>query len=248
MSVLGLIPARAGSKSIPRKNVRRLAGYPLIAYSVAIAKISKSIGRVIVSTDEKYIADIAKDYGAEVPFLRPGELAEDTTQDLPVFQHALKWLQENESYCPEIIVHLRPTNPFRCAADIDSAVEVLREHPTAHSVRGVSLPLTSPYKMYRIKDDRFIEPLFIKEHPEAHNMPRQELPIVYRGNGAIDVVRRDTIMGLNSMTGYNILPWIIDVDRCVDIDTPDDWDYAEWLVEIKGRKLPPIASDPCSFS
>ena len=241
---LGLIPARGGSKSIPRKNIHLLAGHPLIAYSIAAARASRTIERIIVSTDDKEIATIARQYGAEVPFMRPAELAQDDTPDLAVFQHALRWLEEREGYRPEIIVHLRPTTPFRQVADIDGAVRLLQTNPTAHSVRGVSLPLTSPYKMYRISSDGFLAPLFQSDYPEAHNMPRQQLPVVYRGNGAIDVVRWETVMTLGSMTGKRILPRVIDVERVVDIDSADDWDYAEWLVKTGRATLPAmIVSD-----
>ena len=238
MTIVAIIPARSGSKSIPRKNIRYLAGHPLVAYSIIGALKSKIIDRVVLSTDDEQIADIAKDYGAEVPFLRPMGLAQDNTQDLPVFQHALEWLDYNENYKPEIIVHLRPTNPFRSVADIDEAIQLLQVNSTAHSVRGVILPLTSPYKMYRLKEHGFIEPLFVSEHPNAHNMPRQKLPVVYRGNGAVDITRWNTIMMLNSMTGTQILSYYIKDERCVDIDTQEDWDYAEWLCKSFRRGLP----------
>jgi len=113
LEVLALIPARGGSKSIPRKNIKPLAGFPLIAYSIAAGIAAETVTRVIVSTEDEQIAKIAKSYGAEVPFLRPAEFALDNTPDLPVFEHALKWLQENEQYEPNIIVQLRPTSPFR---------------------------------------------------------------------------------------------------------------------------------------
>ena len=228
--VLALIPARGGSKSIPRKNVRLLGGHPLIAYSIKAAHACRVIERVVVSTDDEDIAEVARKYGAEVPFLRPSDLAQDDTPDLPVFQHALSWLKDHEGYQAEVIVHLRPTTPFRQMADLNGAVRLLQSRPDTHSVRGVSLPLTSPYKMYRVNPEGFLMPLFESEYPEAHNLPRQRLPLVYRGNGAIDVTRWDTVMSLHSMTGARILPWPIDVERCVDIDSLADWTYAEWLL------------------
>ena len=106
--VLAIIPARGGSKGIPRKNIRSFAGHPLIAYSIAAAKQSQTVTRVIVSTDDEEIAAVARQYGAETPFLRPAELAEDTTLDLPVFQHALNWLAEHENYHPQLVIQLRP--------------------------------------------------------------------------------------------------------------------------------------------
>ena len=111
--ILALIPARGGSKGIPRKNIRNFAGYPLIAWSIAAAKQSELVTRIIVSTDDEEIAAVAREYGAETPFLRPAEFAQDNTTDLPVFEHALQWLEENEDYQPEIVIQLRPTSPIR---------------------------------------------------------------------------------------------------------------------------------------
>src|SRR5512138_4044098 len=108
---LALIPARGGSKGIPRKNIRNFAGYPLIAWSIAAAKQSSCVRRVIVSTDDPEIAAVAREHGAETPFLRPAELAQDNTTDLPVFEHALAWLEEKEAYRPDIVIQLRPTSP-----------------------------------------------------------------------------------------------------------------------------------------
>jgi len=121
MQILAIIPARGGSKSIPRKNIRPLAGHPLIAYSIAAALGSQSVTRTIVSTDDEEIAAVARQYGAETPFLRPVELAEDQTTDLPVFQHALACLAEQEAYHPDVIVQLRPTSPIRPPDCVDQA-------------------------------------------------------------------------------------------------------------------------------
>jgi CMP-N-acetylneuraminic acid synthetase len=136
MPLLTLIPARGGSKSIPRKNLKPLGGHPLIAWSIAAALQAECKPRVIVSTDDEEIATVAREYGAEVPFMRPAELAQDRTLDLPVFQHALGWLEEKEGYLPGIVIQLRPTSPFRPAGMIDEAVRILRAHPEATSVRG----------------------------------------------------------------------------------------------------------------
>jgi CMP-N-acetylneuraminic acid synthetase len=144
---VAIIPARGGSKGIPRKNLRELAGHPLLAWSVAAAEAAETVGRVIVSTDDPEIADVAREYGAETPFVRPAELAADDTRDLPVFQHALGWLAEHEGARPEVVVHLRPTSPLRRAADIDRAVRALAADPAADAVRSVCAPFQNPYKM-----------------------------------------------------------------------------------------------------
>src|SRR3972149_11434895 len=123
--ILALTPARGGSKGIPRKNIRLFAGYPLIAWSIAAAKLASSVTRVIVSTDDPEIAAVARECGAETPFLRPSELAQDATTDLPVFEHALKWMEEVEGYHPDIIVQLRPTSPIRPRTMVDDAIRIL---------------------------------------------------------------------------------------------------------------------------
>ena len=171
--VLALIPARGGSKSIPRKNIRSFAGHPLIAYSICAALAAKSIKRVVVSTDDVEIAEISRSYGAEIPFLRPQEYSLDNTPDFPVFQHALSWFSENEGYHPEVIVQLRPTSPFRRVWHINQSVERLIEHPEADSVRTVCIPFQNPFKMWLIRGDGFLEPLLATNYNEPYNMPRQ---------------------------------------------------------------------------
>lgn len=229
--VLAIIPARGGSKSIPRKNIRNFAGYPLIAYSIAAGKAAKNVTRLLVSTDDEEIASIAKDYGAEIPFLRPTELSQDDTPDLPVFQHALSWLEENEGYHPDILVQLRPTSPLRRTIHIDHAVQRLLEHPEADSVRTVCVPFQNPYKMWRVGEDGFLHALLTFDIPEPYNLPRQALPDVYWQTGYVDAVWVDTIQEKNSMTGDNILPLIIGAEEWIDIDSPDDWRRAERLLE-----------------
>ena len=236
-TVLAIIPARGGSKSLPRKNVRVLNGHPLIAYSIFTALNSATIDRAIVSTDDDEIGDVARAYGAEVPFLRPSELALGLTPDLPVFEHALGWLAEHGGFVPELVVHLRPTSPVRNAADVDGAVRLLARRPDADSVRGVSPAAVSPFKMYRVGPDGCLRPLMADEDPGAHNAPRQSLPACYRGNGAIDVTRRATVTEQHSMTGARVLPWMVE-GYCVDLDTPEDWDHLEWLVSTRRVQLP----------
>jgi N-acylneuraminate cytidylyltransferase len=227
ISVCTIIPARSGSKGIPRKNIVPIAGKPLLAYSIEHAKASKYIERTIVSTDDEEFARVAAFWGAEVPFIRPEELAEDTVLDLPVFQHALNWLREHENYQPEIIVHLRPTAPLRWASQIDEAIELLMANPKADSVRSVSIPVQHPYRMFTIGNDGFLHPLMKTEYKEPFLLRRQELPPVYWYNCVIDVTRFTTIFGKQSMTGDYILPYIMDRKFVVDIDNPDDLLIAE---------------------
>ena len=230
---LALIPARGGSKSIPRKNILDFAGHPLIAYSIAAGLAAETVARVIVSTDDEEIAAVARRYGAETPFLRPAEHAQDNTPDLPVFRHALEWLEQHEGYIPDIVVQLRPTSPFRRVWHIDQAVYRLIEHPEADAVRTVCIPFQNPFKMWRIGPDGFMQPIGVElgVPDEPYNQPRQALPEIYWQTGYVDAAWRDTLMEKNSMTGDRILPLIIDPSEWVDIDSPDDWRRAERLLE-----------------
>jgi len=229
--VLALIPARGGSKSIPHKNIRSFAGHPLIAYSIAAGLAAESVTRLLVSTDDEEIAAIARKYGAETPFLRPAELSQDNTPDLPVFQHALQWLEENEGYRPEILVQLRPTSPLRRVWHIDQSIYQLLAHPEADAIRTVCEPFQNPFKMWQIDPEGFMQPLIHTEYQEAYNMPRQLLPVVYWQTGYVDAAWRDTIIEKASMTGERILPLVIPPNDWIDIDSADDWRRAERLLE-----------------
>jgi len=229
--VLALIPARGGSKSIPHKNIRSFAGHPLIAYSIAAGLAAESVTRLLVSTDDEEIAAIARKYGAETPFLRPAELSQDNTPDLPVFQHALQWLEENEGYRPEILVQLRPTSPLRRVWHIDQSIYQLLAHPEADAIRTVCEPFQNPFKMWQIDPEGFMQPLIHTEYQEAYNMPRQLLPAVYWQTGYVDAAWRDTIIEKASMTGERILPLVIPPNDWIDIDSADDWRRAERMLE-----------------
>jgi CMP-N-acetylneuraminic acid synthetase len=232
LNVIALIPARGGSKSIPRKNILDFAGFPLIAYSIAAGLAAESVNRVIVSTDDPEITEISRKFGAETPFLRPGEYAKDNTPDLPVFRHALEWLEEEEGYQTDIVVQLRPTSPFRHVDHINNAVQKLLENPQADSARTVCIPFQNPFKMWRIDVKGYLKPigteLGIPDEP--YNQPRQLLPEVFWQTGYVDAAWANTIMNKNSMTGDRILPIIIDPSEWVDIDSLDDWRRAEMLI------------------
>lgn len=231
--VLALIPARGGSKSIPRKNLRRLAGLPLVAHPIRTALATELVTRVIVTTDDAEIAEVARRHGAEVPFMRPAELGGDSVTDLPVFQHALRWLDEREGYRPEIVVHLRATSPLATAAHVDKAVGLLLREPRADSVRTVAVPLQNPFKMWRIGDDGFMTPLLDAGCPEPYNQPRQALPPVYWQTGYVDATRRRTILELGSMTGKRILPLVLEQADSIDIDSELTLEHAEAVLKRK---------------
>ena len=244
LEVLALIPARGGSKGVPRKNIRDFAGAPLIAYSIAAALQAELITRVIVSTDDEEIAAVAREWGAETPFLRPSELAQDDTTDLPVFEHALQWLRENESYQPQIVIQLRPTSPIRPVGLLDEAVRKLLEHPEANCVRGVVPSGQNPFKMWRIGGNGQLEPLLsLPNMKEPYNAPRQELPKTYWQTGHVDVIRASTILEKGSLTGDIILPILIDPRYTVDIDTPSDMvRYARLMQDPELKPIDPLKS------
>jgi N-acylneuraminate cytidylyltransferase len=230
--ILALIPARGGSKGIPRKNIRNFAGWPLIAWSIAAAKQSELVTRVIVSTDDEEIAAVARENGAETPFLRPAEFAQDNSTDLPVFEHALKWLEEMEGYKPDIVVQLRPTSPIRPCGMVDDAVRILINHGDADCVRGVVPAAQNPHKMWRFNgNDKPMKPLLkVEGIAEPYNAPRQNLPPIYWQTGHIDAIRVSTIAEKHSLTGNVVYPLVIDPRYTVDIDTLPDWAKYEALV------------------
>lgn len=229
--VLAIIPARGGSKGIPRKNIRDFAGYPLIAYSIAAGLQSKSVTRTIVSTDDAEIAAVAREYGAETPFLRPAEFSQDNTTDLPVFKHALEWLKEHEGYVPDIVIQLRPTSPIRPSDCVDGAIQILIDHPEADSVRGVVESGQNPYKMWQVDGKGVMQPLLrVNGIREAYNAPRQQLPPTYWQTGHIDAIRPRAILEKNSMSGDVIMALHIDARYTVDIDSPAEWLKYEELV------------------
>ena len=233
MDILAIIPARGGSKGIKRKNLLRINGKSLVRLSVEHAVKSKLVTRTLISSDDDEIIAEAVKYGAEAPFKRPEELAEDDVLDIPVFEHALNFLKKNENYVPEIVVHLRPTAPYRKPEWIDEAIRLLIQHPEAHSVRSVSEPDKHPYRIFRIDTKGFLDPVMKHEHPVPFLLRRQDLPKMYYYNCVIDVTKPETIFGKKSMTGDKILPYIMNPDDVIDIDSMRDLQIAETLFKDK---------------
>jgi N-acylneuraminate cytidylyltransferase len=230
-AVLALIPARGGSKGIPRKNLLVLRGKPLIAYSILQAKASRRIGRVIVSTDDPEIAEVALQWDAEAPFLRPAEFAQDLSPDIDVFRHALGWLNEHEHYEPELVVHLRPPGPVRRVDLIDQAIDLLAAHPEADAVRSVRRALQTPYKMWRIGDRGYLEPLLrLAGMSDCQSVPRQLLPSVYWQSGYIDVLRPRAVLEKHSMWGDCALPFVVE-EPIFELDYPEDVPAVEAALE-----------------
>lgn len=207
---------------MPGKNIISIRGRPLIAYSILHAKASRRINRVVVSTDDKEIASVAKEWGAEVPFMRPAEYALDSSPDIDVFRHALCWLKENEGYEPEMVVHLRPPGPVRRVELIDEAIDLLASHPDADAVRSVSPALQTPYKMWSIATDGYLAPLLcIEGVVDCQSLPRQQLPKVFWQNGYVDVIRPRAVLEKNSMWGERVLPFVV-AETLFELDYPED--------------------------
>ncbi len=227
--VLAVIPARSGSKSVKDKNIRLIDGKPMIAYSIEHALQAECVDRVIVSTDSEEYAAIAREYGAETPFLRPAEYATDTALDYDVFLHALSYLEREEGYMPDLVVQLRPTYPIRRIEDIEAMVAYMREHTDVDSMRCVAPAKEVAYKMWH-KDEQGILSPIMKEIPECYNMPRQQLPKVFYQNACIDVVRAEVITKKHSMSGEKIVGY--EMSDNFDIDTEEEFQKAEEYIKI----------------
>ncbi len=225
--IIAVVPARGGSKGIPRKNIKLLKGKPLITYTIEAAKKSKLIDRIIVSTDDVEIANIAKECGAEIPFLRPEELAKDDITDLPVLQHVLKWLIVNEDCNPDLMIYLRPTAPIRDPEDIDRAVKLLMDS-SADSLRSVSLVKEHPYWMFKLDENNVLE-AFNKDNSIREYPRRQLLPDLYIINGNIDIVRSRNITD-NKLYGKKVIGFNIDHEKAIDIDSLLDFKLAEFIL------------------
>ena len=225
--ILCLIPARSGSKGLKDKNIRDFKGKPLIAHSIHQAKECDFVEsmRIIVTTDSKKYAEVAKKYGAEVPFIRPADISQDMSTDLEFMKHAVHWLKENENYEADIILQLRPTQPLRKVEDINKTLSIFIEnYANFDSLRTVIEFEKSPYKMYRINNN-VLEPLFTSVDDitnEPYNQCRQKLPTTYLHNGYIDILKT-SILQEDKISGSKIFPYIMNKKDSIDIDTEEDW-------------------------
>lgn len=232
-AIFAIIPARGGSKGVPGKNIRRLAGHALIAYSIAAAKATANISRTIVSTDSEEIAEIARGYGAETPFVRPRALAADDSPDRDFVVHALNWFRENEGDEPDFLVHLRPTTPIREPRLIARAIDLFISRPDATSLRSGHPAPESPFKWFRIGESGFFLPFAATS--EAANRPRQEFAQVYIPNGYVDVLRTSFVRSGTELHGSRSLPFA--TPGCIEVDTPEDFEYLEFWLGKHGSRL-----------
>lgn len=229
--VLAIIPARAGSKGVPNKNIIDVHGLPLIGYSIREANKAVSLDAVIVSTDSEEIAIVARELGADVPFLRPLELATDTSRDIGYLQHALTFVAEQRDWHPEIVVFLPPTTPSRTAKDIDNAINLM-DSTNADSVRTMVHPSHfNPYKMWKTSGEQGkVEPLF----PEGRlGVPRQQLPEYYMPVGAVYATRSRCIQE-GKLWGDDVRMIPFPLSRYTDIDTLEDLEEAKTVLQTHG--------------
>jgi len=229
LKVLGIITARGGSKGIPGKNLKLLAGRPLLAYTVEAARACRALDRVILSTEDEDIAATGRSLGIEVPFIRPAELSRDDTPHLPVIQHAAAWLREHEGYQPDAVMVLQPTSPLRTAADIAASIALL-ESSGADSVLSVSEVSghAHPSRALRL-DANGNAVLFVTGDPVRKRINRrQDLPEAWVMNGAIYACRTHLLFAAEpSLYGDRVIAYRMPADRAISIDDPDDWTAAE---------------------
>jgi len=225
--ILGVIPARGGSKGIPRKNLYPIAGKPLIAYTIEAALASEMLTDTIVSTDDEEIARVSRAFGAEVPFMRPPELATDSAQAVPTIQHAVREMEKLRDVTFDVVVMLQPTTPLRTAGDIDACLRKLLETDADSVISVVDVGGHHPMRMKKIVDDVLVD----YDTEAIENMPRQDLPPVYLRAGSVYATRRDVLMEQNSFKGSISRPYIIPPNRAVNIDTMEDMIIAEWRIQ-----------------
>ena len=235
MNIVSIIPARGGSKGVPGKNIKMLAGYPLIAYSIAASKLSKKIERTLISTDSLEISDISKRFGAEVPFMRPAELAQDKSSDFDFMLHALQWFRDNEKNIPAYWVHLRPTTPLRSPDIIDAAINDILADEKATSLRSGHKAPESPFKWFIKGGEGYFEPLAGNLTSDKANAPRQDFPIAYVPDGYVDVLKASLVLESNLLHGHRMIAF--ESPFCTEVDTPEDFDYLEYEIKKKGSVL-----------
>jgi len=226
-SLLAIIPARGGSKGLPGKNIKELCGKPLIAWSIEQAKSCGSIDRVTVSTNDKNIAEVARKYGAEVPFMRPAELANDTTTTINVIFHAMDWFRKDQDFRPKYILLLQPTSPLRTVEDIEGTIQTLKDKD-ARAVVSICETDHHPWWSNILPEDGNMKDFL---RPEILNKRRQDLPVFYRLNGAIYLADTAYLYEYNGFLGPNTFAYKMPKNRSVDIDSELDFLLAGLLLK-----------------
>lgn len=240
---VAFVPARAGSERVPHKNVRPLAGHPLIAYAIETARQSGVFERVVVSTDSEEIAGIARWYGADVPFLRPAEYATSTSPDVEWLLYTLERLEEEYELCAIV----RATNPFRGPEAVRRGFQQLHDTPEADSLRAVQLVKQHPGKTWVLEDDRrTMRPLIDQSHLEVawHAGQYPALPEVYIQNSALEIMRVRAVLETRTREGRVVAPYVTEGYEGLNVDDEEDWERAERLVETGAARLPEVGRPP----
>jgi len=226
--IYAIIPARSGSKGVKNKNIANIGGIPMIAHTIKSALSSNYIDRVIVSTDSKEYADISRSFGAEVPFLRPSNISKDFSTDIDFFLHLIKWLENNENYCPEYLVHLRPTTPIRDKKVIDSAIKnfIGSGYSALRSIHKMS---DTSYKTFEIEENKLKMINSNNFNIEKTTLPRQSFPSTYDANGYIDIVKKSNIVS-GFIHGSKVMPFL--TKKTYEIDEIEDVEYIKYLFKI----------------
>lgn len=231
MNILSIIPARSGSKSIPNKNIKLLAGKPLLAYSIEYSKKSKIVSHTIVSTDSVEYKKIALKYGADVPMLRPKNLSGDDIQDFPVALHELLISEKYFDKIFDVIVWLRPTSPLRPNGLIEKGINILKNNTKLDSIRTIAESTEHPFRQWLLEDNKKMMKPYDNINFEPYNKPRQLLTKTYFQTGDIEIIKRSTLIK-GSISGDRIAPIIIEHNEMVDIDDLNDWNIAKSKIEI----------------
>jgi len=233
LNILGVIPARGGSRGVPRKNIRPLAGKPLIAWTIEAAGQSRLLTRTVVSTEDGEIARVARESGADVPFMRPPALAADDAKTLPSLVHALQTVEAADPRRYDYVLTLQPTSPFRTGEDIDAIIRLMEPGRPASAVSVISSAGCHPLKAKRIVNGRLVD--YFAEHPEPEGTPRQALPEAFLRNGALYITRRDVLLA-GSVYGGETLAYVMPEERSLDINSPLDFEFAEFLAARLTRR------------
>ncbi len=229
VKILAVIPARSGSKGVPNKNIRKLKGHSLLDWSISACRKSKFINDIFVSTDSYEYQKISIMLGAFAPFLRPKELAADTSTDYEMVIHLLDWLSKYKSM-PDLLVHIRPTTPLRDPEIIDKAINNFMKSENKTALRSVHIMSESSFKTFKISESGNLMPIF-SEKPELDiaNNPRQMFPDTYVANGYVDVLSPDFILKSGSIHGNRVMPF--KTPCSVEVDCENDFLYLNYLVE-----------------
>ena len=228
MKIIAVIPARFGSKGVPGKNIKELAGKPLIAYSIMAAQRTKLIDRIIVSTDSEKYASISKDYGAEIPFIRPNEYSGDDSTDYDFVKHLLDWLAKNGGNTPDYIIHLRPTTPLRDPSILDSAIEKFMNNEEATSLRSAHEMAETAYKQFELEGKYFKTICSGSLDLDDANNSRQSFLKTYSPNGYVDILGTSHILENHLLHGNRVMGYV--TDFAIEVDTIDDFEFLEWQI------------------